>query len=93
MWKTYLAIIMILTAGGVIMFSSPVSAEQVKCHQCPKDYPCVTLFEFKNVRFTHNLYCTINNGKEVWNSEDEEKFDIFYFESPNSKNPENELKI
>jgi hypothetical protein len=38
------------------------------------------MLEFKNVRFTHNVFCRISDGKEVWDSKDFEKFDMFYFE-------------
>ena len=41
----------------------------------------------------HNLYCEVVNDMEVWDSEDEEKYDVFYFESPNKSKSERQLEI
>ena len=83
----------LLIASIVMLFAYPVLAEPVKCEQCTKETPCATLFEFKDVKFMHNLYCKVVNGKEVWGSEDEEKFDVFYFESPNRSKAESQFDI
>ncbi len=83
----------LLIVSIVMLFAYPVLAEPVKCEQCTKETPCATLFEFKGVKFMHNVYCEVVSGAEVWGSEDEEKYDVFYFESPNRSKAESQLDI
>ena len=89
----YILSITLLAAAVQAMFSYQAEAEPVRCDQCTQEYPCVTVFEFKNVKFNHNVYCKLVEGREVWDSEDEEKFDMFYFESPNNADSRKKLKI
>ncbi len=80
--------------GGVLLFSQRAGAIVVKCENCTEEYPCAALFEFKNVRFIHNLHCKVDReGREIWDSKDQEKFDMFYFESPGRENEEREVTL
>lgn len=86
-------LITLLVVSLVMLFGAQASAEMVRCEHCTSEYPCSTLFKFKDLKFVHNVYCEIVDGQEVWKSEDEEKFDVFYFEGPNRSNRSGELDI
>ena len=94
MTKTGLSLILTFTISAVVMFSYPVYAEPVKCEQCTEEYPCAALFEFKNVRFTHKVFCRVDEeGRERWDSNDYEKFDVFYFEGIPKRKTRDEVRI
>jgi hypothetical protein len=86
--------ISLLFISGTMMFGDSASAEPVRCDQCTEAYPCATLFEFKNVRFTHKVFCSVDaDGREQWDSNDYEKLDMFYFETPNQNNKQDKVTI
>jgi hypothetical protein len=90
----YKQLVILLAISVTMMFSYTASSEPVRCEQCTEEYPCATLFEFKNVRFTHTVFCKVDEeGREIWDSNDNDKFDMFYFEVPNSKRTESEIKL
>jgi hypothetical protein len=94
MSKKSTTLIIFLTAAAVMMFSIPASAETVQCEQCTEEYPCATMFEFKNLKFMHNVYCRFDEeGREYWNSKDEEKYDMFFFEGPNHTIEQKKVEI
>ena len=94
MIQTKFIIIILIITAGVVVFSYPVSAIPVKCDHCSEEYPCAAVFEFKNVKFVHQLFCEVDeDGREQWNSYDEEKLDMFYFEHPKTDDNERKLKI
>ncbi len=94
MRKKQTVLFVLLIASGVMLFSYPVSADQVQCDQCTEEYPCAVLFEFKNVRFDHKVFCSVNDeGRETWDSNDFDKFEMFYFESPGTATTKKEVKI
>jgi hypothetical protein len=86
----YMSFIILLTFLGVLFINNPVLAEQVKCEQCSEEYPCITVLEFKEVKFAHNIYCFVDEeGSEHWDSEDGSKLELFYrldnFDQENEK--------
>ena len=94
MRKKSQTLIILLTAAAVMMFSIPVSAETVRCEQCTEEYPCATMFEFKDLKFLHNVFCTLDeDGLESWKSKDKEKFDMFFFEGPNQTKKQKKVDI
>jgi hypothetical protein len=94
MFKISLTLIVPLMITAMLTLSLPASAEPVRCDQCPEEYPCATLFEFKNVRFTHKVFCRVDGeGRERWDSNDYEKLEMFYFETPNQNNKKDQVKI
>jgi hypothetical protein len=81
--KRYISFVILLIVSGVIFFRTPVLAESIKCTQCNQESPCVTILEFKEVKFAHNIFCWIDkDGEEHWDSDDPSKFDLFYFYEP-----------
>jgi hypothetical protein len=87
-------LIILLTTAAVMMFTIPVSAETVQCEQCTEEYPCATVFEFKDLKFMHNVYCRIDEeGREFWDSKDDEKFDMFFFEDQNRTSTQKKVEI
>ena len=65
---------------AAMFFSSTSHAEVIKCHQCSQNSPCVTVLEFKEVKFAHDIFCWVDkDGAEHWDSEDGSKLELFYF--------------
>jgi hypothetical protein len=62
-----------------MIFMSTSFAEPIQCHQCEPANPCVAVLEFKDVKFSHNVYCRIDKeGRERWSSEDDETLELYY---------------
>lgn len=94
MRKKSLIFIILLTAAAVTISGIPVYAEKVRCEHCTEEYPCATMFEFKDVKFMHNIYCTVDEeGHEFWDSKDAEKYDMFFFEGPNQTRKQKNVDI
>ena len=77
--KRFMPVIILLTFLGSPVLTGPAIAEPIKCEQCSKDVPCVTVLEFKDVKFAHEIYCSIDDqGTERWDSDDESTLQLFY---------------
>jgi hypothetical protein len=96
MRKCYALFFIPFTLFAVMYFSSTSPAEVIKCHQCSRSSPCVTVLEFKNVKLAHDIFCSIDkNGDEHWDSEDASKLELFYFfdGDQNVADEKNEIEI
>lgn len=90
----YKTVIATLICSMALAYPIPASALIVRCDQCTEEYPCATLFQFEDIKFVHYVYCSIDeNGKEKWDTRDKEKFDMFYFESPDKSTKSKEVEI
>ncbi len=94
MRKKHTLFLVLLIASIVIFYSCPVSADQVACGDCTEEYPCAVLFEFRNLRFDHHVFCRVNDeGRETWDSNDADKFEMFYFDPPGNNKINKEVEI
>ncbi len=96
MIKWYVLLLMTLIMFIALSMKETVLAEQVQCNHCDQINPCVTVLEFKEIKFAHNVYCWIDKeGSEHWTSEDKDTLELYYnFSDPPRKGKErNDLDI
>ncbi len=80
----------------VVLFSSNSVADPIKCPQCSQNSPCVTVLEFKEVKYAHDVFCWIDkDGSEHWDSDDGSKLQLFYYYEgdKNGTNGNNEVEL